>query len=319
MLKERTRFQDEVMFLAETTDNYPKVSWGEQPTSAATQASSTWPLQIAHPFNRALFIGVTNDWFNLPYETTSNARREVFRIFNFIGQAQKKKPMIVISTSAPYHKTLPTTYDFSNSFVSVINGVPKAYVDSAFDLQKMYVNIYLRDHGLPLLSTVRTHVPSSSETIGYGGHMKEVRTSGSQQLAVSIMAGAVNIPDVITSFRDNVDNIILKRIQEKDNDRQIRDPGKWHREAKELLGKGLGRAIAHEARHQYMKQHAGDGLGKASAYLFGEPSSEQFSSKDQKDILNRIKQLEANQAAASLVIPTWPSGGGFRNANPFPF
>ena len=146
------------------------------------------------------------------------------------------------------------------------------------------------------LVPVRTHVPSTPEGIGYGGYMKEVRTFGSQSLGISIMAGAVNITEVITSFRDNVDNIIIKRIQQKDNDRQVRDPRKWHREAKELLGKGLGRAIAHEARHQYMQQHAEDGLGKASAYLFGEPSSEQFSSKDQTDILNRIKQLEANQA-----------------------
>jgi surfactin synthase thioesterase subunit len=94
-----------------------------------------------------------------------------------------------------------------------------------------------------------------------------------------------------------------------------KDPTKWPATVKKgssswqplvMLGQALGRAIAHEARHEYLGSgHAESGLGEDAPYLTGEKTTAQFSKDDQKAILERIRKLEATQGTAT-VVPTFP-------------
>lgn len=62
----------------------------------------------------------------------------------------------------------------------------------------------------------------------------------------------------------------------------------------------MGRAIAHEARHLYLPEHADAGLGSERADLVG-PTGRHFSTDDQSDILTAIEQLEKRQGTATVV------------------
>ena len=74
----------------------------------------------------------------------------------------------------------------------------------------------------------------------------------------------------------------------------------------EMLGEAWARAIAHEARHEYIgAEHAETGLGQEGAYIIGEKTSANISKEDQKAILARLRKLEAQQGTAT-VVPTYP-------------
>lgn len=84
------------------------------------------------------------------------------------------------------------------------------------------------------------------------------------------------------------------------------DISKWQPRERELLGKILGRAMAHEARHCYMGSgHATDGLGADTPLLFDKKFF-RFSQQDEKDILAEIQRLEKQHRGATLV-DTFPA------------
>ena len=78
------------------------------------------------------------------------------------------------------------------------------------------------------------------------------------------------------------------------------------------LGEVLGRAIAHEARHLYVPDHAETGLGAEMADLL---QHKRFSAADEVDIRAAIQQLEAQQGTA-IVVETNPVA---RRDGDFPF
>ena len=74
-----------------------------------------------------------------------------------------------------------------------------------------------------------------------------------------------------------------------------------------MVGGALGRVIAHEARHEYITEHAKAGLGGEgeNTPIIGESHSLEFSKEDQKAILDRLHKLETQQGHAR-VVPTFP-------------
>ena len=99
-----------------------------------------------------------------------------------------------------------------------------------------------------------------------------------------------------------VDAKVLEEIDTVKSNRS--DPRKWPGTAQEMLGRALGRAMAHEARHLYIVGHADTGLGSDSPQ-FVEGMDSDFSSQDRRDILDAIRRLESTQGNAT-VVETFP-------------
>jgi len=76
----------------------------------------------------------------------------------------------------------------------------------------------------------------------------------------------------------------------------------WTDAQKEMVGRALGRAMAHEVRHLYVHRpvHAADGLGSDGAPLFGR-SVIAFSTADKTNIQSAITTLEGQQGARSVA------------------
>jgi hypothetical protein len=92
------------------------------------------------------------------------------------------------------------------------------------------------------------------------------------------------------------------------------DLARWPKEYQEAVGTGLGRLIAHEARHQYVEPHFnGGGLGASEPVLWGDKNFEQFDKGDQSQISAKIHQLKAEQQSATILLETLPKD------QPFPF
>ena len=75
----------------------------------------------------------------------------------------------------------------------------------------------------------------------------------------------------------------------------------------DLLGRYLARAIAHEARHQYVLPHSVTKLG-ADMVLMDDRNATRFSSEDQNQIRDAISRFETQQKNATL-IPLWTGSG----------
>jgi len=151
------------------------------------------------------------------------------------------------------------------------------------------------------------------ERMGTGDGSRAVLTDKGKKFALPIMAGAVDIDEAMDSFFENIDSMLeneLKALPGKG-----KDPAKWPQTLKKgssswqplaMLGEALGRAIAHEARHEYLGAgHAEEGLGQDSPFIIGEKNTAQFSKEDQKAMLEQIRKLEATQGTAT-VVPTFP-------------
>jgi hypothetical protein len=124
------------------------------------------------------------------------------------------------------------------------------------------------------------------------------------------MASAVNLDDLIKHLNeDYIPNEYVKvegRLQLSEKNKISNDKTKWTGLHKEYVGIALGRAMAHEVRHLYVRKpvHADDGLGSDGARLFGRDLINDlitFSSADKTSIQSSIATLEGQQGTRAVA------------------
>jgi hypothetical protein len=281
------------------------------PDKTATVKATASP--VLKGLNRTLYVVQNDVWSGLPAKVQSSAVKELERLFSFVGKAKGEKAFSIKVMTA---QQLPEQFDFSESVVSVIDGDPKAYVDQAFELQQKQIETWLKTQKVQPPATSKSgFAPGKPETLGRGGASKTILKDKKQVYAMPVMAGAVCLPEILEAFFDNIDDLLEKQFIRLGIDKK--NPKKWPSkistkegkmswDALEMLGVAVGRAIAHEGRHEYIGGgHADAGLGADSPIILGEKNSENFSEKDQKEFLKTIQDLEKQQGKATIV-PTFP-------------
>ncbi|HEX9154082.1 MAG TPA: hypothetical protein VF819_00885, partial [Nitrospira sp.] len=126
--------------------------------------------------------------------------------------------------------------------------------------------------------------------------------AGGTQVAAPLMASAVNVNELVDYLnKEYVPGAYRDGRSTKKNDIP-KDKSTWTDQQKELVGIALGRAMAHEVRHLYVRipVHAADGLGSDSARLFGRDVVT-FSTADKTSILSCITTLEGQQGARAVA------------------
>ena len=279
------------------------------PATKAAKASESTPQK---GMSRTLYVIHNDIWNELPPTVRANAEQELKSLFAFVGASSSEKPFsIKVVTAAE----LPEQFEFSESIVSVIRGDPDSYIKEAFARQNEQIRSWLAQQKVQMQqakSEGKAFV--TPERIGAGGGSRTLTSGQGKTYALLVAAAAVDIDEVIDSFFDNIEPLLADQLTTLP--KRGRDPTKWPQTVKskggttswqpeELLGVALGRAIAHEARHEYIGAHAETGLGQDSPFIIGEKTTAQFSKKDQKEILDQIRKLEKIQGKAT-VVPTFP-------------
>jgi hypothetical protein len=194
------------------------------------------------------------------------AEKELNAQFAFVGASTTEKPFTIKIVP---RGQLPEVLDFSESVVSVIKSDAKAYVQNAFETQEKAIQDFLTAQNVrtPRATTERAaHDPSA---LGSGGRSTRIV----QGRALHVAAGAVALDGVIDGFLENVDSFVSNKLEKAPG--RGRDINKWpvdissgpsHWKPQEMLGEALGRVIAHEARHEYILQHAETGLGQDAPF-----------------------------------------------------
>jgi hypothetical protein len=246
--------------------------------------------------SRTIFV-VDNDVFkSLPWETRTRAGDEIASQFAFVnGNA----PMTVIFLDPT---RFPEEFNFSDAVVSVTDLLPNVHVHRAL---KQQVNNLNRAMGA-LSSRQRFPAPDLARLIPerYGqGSMNKLVTLAAQgtQVAAPLMASAVNLIELIKYINEEYIPEVYHKGQSR-KDEISKDKTKWTAGQKEMVGIALGRAMAHEVRHLYVRNpvHAADGLGSDGARLFGKDVVT-FSTADKTSIQSSITTLEGQQGTRAVA------------------
>ncbi len=126
--------------------------------------------------------------------------------------------------------------------------------------------------------------------------------AGGTQVGTPLMASAVNVNELIDYLnKEYIPGDYRDGRSTKKNDIP-KDKAAWSTQQKELVGIALGRAMAHEVRHLYVRNpvHAADGLGSESARLFGRDVVT-FSAADKTNIVSAISTLEGQQGTRAVA------------------
>ena len=240
-----------------------------------------------------------------PALTRTVAGDELAAMFAFIGVAEPNAPIRVILLDPNLY---PESFNFSDAVVAVTSTIPSAYIDLGFHQQTKNINRTIRRLGGRLSLDENTRVTTIPDRMGMSMMRKFVQNvPGLGNRAIVQMVSAVGLRDMVKFLND-------EQISRKE-DKLAADPKKWTSAQQRLVGIAVGRAMAHEVRHQYVTSpaHATLGLGSASAPLFG--TSPGFSAADRSSILTNIQQLESQQGTAA-VLPTYNADD---RAGDFPF
>ena len=259
-------------------------------------------LRLARgPVNsRTIFI-VDNDAFkSLPWETRTRVGDEIASQFAFVnGNA----PMTVIILDPG---RFPEEFNFSDAVVSVTDVPPNVHVHGALTQQVNNLNRAIGALG----SRQRFPAPDPTRLTPerYGlASMNKLVTLAAQgtQVAAPLMSSAVSLGDLIDYVnQEYIPEVYHKRQSRKDE--IPKDKTKWSGLHKEIVGIALGRAMAHEVRHLYVRNpsHAADGLGSDSARLFGRDLIKDlitFSAADKTKIQSSITTLEGQQGTRAVA------------------
>jgi hypothetical protein len=126
--------------------------------------------------------------------------------------------------------------------------------------------------------------------------------AGGTQVAAPLMASAVRVNELVDYLnKEYIPADYRDGRSTKKNDIP-KDKTAWTAQQKELVGIALGRAMAHEVRHLYVRNpvHAADGLGSDSARLFGKDAVT-FSTADKTNIVSAISTLEGQQGTRAVA------------------
>jgi hypothetical protein len=245
--------------------------------------------------SRTIFV-VDNDVFrNLPLETRNRAGEELADQFRFVSGA----PMTVIFVDPA---RFPEEFNLSDAIVTVTNVPPNVHVNNALTQQVNNLNRTIASLG----SRRKLPVPTPARlTDRYGfAEMNKFVTAATEgaQVAVPLMSSAVALNELIDYLNEEyIPDVYYKGRATKPN-AIPKDSSKWTDAQKEMVGRALGRAMAHEVRHLYVRTpvHAADGLGSAAARLFGKDVIA-FSSADRTSIQSAITTLEGQQGARAVA------------------
>lgn len=249
--------------------------------------------------SRTIFV-IDNDAFrSLPSETRTRAGEEIAGQFSFVnGNA----PMTVIFVEP---RRFPEALNFSDAVVSVTdpNTPPNIHVYWALRQQVNNLNRAIGALGNRLKIPPPDRTRLNRERYGIASMNKFVTpATGGTQVAVPLMASAVQVNELIDYLnKEYVPGDFRDGHSTKKNDIP-KDKAMWTVQQKELVGIALGRAIAHEVRHLYVRNpvHAADGLGSESARLFGRDVVT-FSTADKTNIVSAISTLEGQQSTRAVA------------------
>jgi hypothetical protein len=202
--------------------------------------------------------------------------------------------------------------------------------------QSKIVAAGLKQHNVRL--QIPNRVAGTPDRLGQGSQLKHVEPLPSgKKVALVLMAAEVSIPEVASSFAENlpVTKEQIDKRRDFDDGNGGTDMGKmaryfgsvralqdtryllilenptaiaeWGSSDQQRVGVGLGRAMAHEVRHEIVTKpvHASTSLGASSPDVFDDKNYADFSVDDRKVIIATLNDLEASQQGA-VVIPTFP-------------
>lgn len=249
--------------------------------------------------SRTIFVVDNGAFRSLPWETRTRAGDEIASQFAFING---KAPMTVIFLDP---RRFPEEFNFSDAVVSVTdpNTPPNIHVYWALRQQINNLNRAIDALG----SRVRIPAPDRTrlnpERYGIASMNKFVTPAAhGTQVAAPLMASAVNVNELIDYLnKEYIPGDYHNGRSTKKNDIP-KDKAAWTDWQKELVGIALGRAMAHEVRHLYVRDpvHAADGLGSDSARLFGKDVVT-FSTADKSGIQSSIAALETQQGTRAVA------------------
>jgi hypothetical protein len=250
--------------------------------------------------SRTIYVIDDELFRKLPEDTRNRALLELADAYTFVGKAS---PVSVILLEPA---RFPEEYNFSDAVVSVTDFAAEVHMKWALYEQSKYLNRALDALGNRFRLDVKRPPPGVSEKMGQGKFFKEV-TRTTPRIAVTLMASVVSIADLL----DFVNGQILA-VHQGQIPKDIR---KWTPQQALLFGIALGRAMAHEVRHLYVRTpiHAKVGLGTALPQFFGNDAK--FSDQDKQSITKAIVTLEKQQGA----WPVAPSFGKAERSYDFPF
>jgi hypothetical protein len=245
-------------------------------------------LQLARgPVNSRTIFVIDNESFRtLPWETRTRAGDEIANQFAFV-------PGMTVVFVEP--TSFPEAFNFSDAVVGVTDPMTPPSVHVFWALKQQVNNLNRAIDGLGSRQRFQPPNRTTFNPDRYGlAEVNKFVTPASQgsQVAAPLMTSAVNVNDLI-------DYLNKEYVP---NDKQIpKDRDKWSDGQKELVGVALGRAMAHEVRHLYVRTpvHAADGLGSDSARLFGSLTT--FSTPDKASITSAITTLEGLQGSRPVA------------------
>ena len=249
--------------------------------------------------SRTIFV-VDNDALrSLPSETRTRAGEEIASQFAFVNG---NSPMTVIFVEP---RRFPEAFNFSDAVVSVTdpNTPPNIHVYWALRQQVNNLNRAIGALGNRVRIPAPDRTRLNPERYGIASMNKFVTpAAGGTQVGAPLMASAVNVNELIDYLnKEYIPGDYRDGRSTKKNDIP-KDKAAWSTQQKELVGIALGRAMAHEVRHLYVRNpvHAADGLGSESARLFGRDVVT-FSAADKTNIVSAISTLEGQQGTRAVA------------------
>jgi hypothetical protein len=198
--------------------------------------------------------------------------------------------------------SFPEAFNLSDAVVTVTNVPPNVHVNNALSQQVNNLNRSIAALGSRQRLPAHT---STRLTDRYGlGEMNKFVTPAAQgtRVTVPLMSSAVGLNDLIDYLNEEyIPEVYHKGRATKPNAIPRKSAG-WTDAQKEMAGRALGRAMAHEVRHLYVRTpvHAADGLGSDAARLFGRDVIA-FSSADRTSIQSAITSLEGQQGTRAVA------------------
>ena len=239
--------------------------------------------------SRTIFVIDNNAFRNLPADTRNRIGTEIASQFSFVnGNA----PMTVIFLNPD---RFPEAFNFSDAVVGITDPMTPAQIHVYWALRQQVNNL---NRSIDALGSRQRLPPPDRSTLNPErpgtALMNKSVTAASQgtRVAAPLMACAVHVNEVIS---------FLNKEHVPDDKQIPKERDKWTDGQKELVGIALGRAMAHEVRHLYVRDpiHAADGLGTTNARLFGTEST--FSATDKASIKAAITSLEADQGTRAVA------------------
>ena len=255
--------------------------------------------------SRTIFV-VDNDAFrSLPWETRTRAGDEIASQFKFVNG---KTPMTVIFLDPA---RFPEEFNFSDAVVSVTDLPSNDHVNGALTQQVNNLNRAIGALGSRQRFPAPDRTRLNPDRYGLASMNKLVTLAArGTQVAAPLMASAVDLDDLIKHINeDYIQDEYVKvegRLKLSEKNKIPKDKTKWAGLHKEYIGIALGRAMAHEVRHLYVRNpvHAADGLGSDGARLFGRDLIKDlitFSAADKMSIQSSITTLEGQQGTRAVA------------------